>query len=572
MRIAVVKEKDCIAPDSCNYICAEVCPRVREGLKETVYARNNGKAAISEELCISCGICVKRCPTEAIKIINLPDEMMKDLTFQYGINTFRTFGIMTPIKSRVVGLIGRNGTGKTTNINLVSNQIKPNFGKFDDPPKDAEVIKHFRGKEIQQYLIDLYNSHISVAKKPQDFYLSGKVNEIVKLNKYGLVPPQLMERESATLSGGESQLIEIARTLDVDANVYIFDEPMNYLDVTKRIEVATLIRERLKDKTVIVVEHDLIMLDYLTDFVQILYGSDGNYGIMSRVMQTRNGINNYISGYLPTENVRFRNYEIKIGKERAVESNEMCLAWPEFSVRAGEFELHARSGDLYSGEILGIIGKNGTGKTTFIKSLAGVMETSNGTLNFDKRIAFKPQIIPRFDAIVGDVLSNVMADYASNEQATTILSRLGVDKLINKNIKTLSGGELQKVAIVSTLLSNADLFLFDEPSANLDVEDRLEVMEIIRNFINANMKSAIVIDHDIMFIDSVCSRALVFNGTSGVNGCTSEVYRAPKAINAFLSSINITMRRDKESNRPRINQPNSRLDLEQKERKEFFAE
>lgn len=175
MRVAVIKESECEAPDNCNYICAEVCPRVREGAKETVYARENGKAAITESLCISCGICVKRCPFDAIKIINLPDEMAKNLTFQYGINSFRTFNIATPIEKKIVGIIGRNGIGKTTNINIISNKIIPNFGNFDKVYSTEEVIKEFRGKDIQPYLTRLYSKELKIAKKEQNFSQTGKV-------------------------------------------------------------------------------------------------------------------------------------------------------------------------------------------------------------------------------------------------------------------------------------------------------------------------------------------------------------------------------------------------------------
>jgi ATP-binding cassette subfamily E protein 1 len=368
MRVAVIKESECEAPDNCNYICADVCPRVREGAKETVYARENGKAAITESLCISCGICVKRCPFDAIKIINLPDEMAKNLTFQYGINSFRTFNIATPIEKKIVGIIGRNGIGKTTNINIISNKIIPNFGNFDKVYSTEEVIKEFRGKDIQPYLTRLYSKELKIAKKEQNFSQTGKVKNIVKSNRFKLINQDLLDRDSESLSGGEAQLVEIAKVLDEEAEVYIFDEPMNYLDINTRFNVSKTIKEALKDKTVIVVEHDLVMLDYLTDFVQIFYGSEANYGVASHIMPSRNGINTYLEGYLPAENVRFRDYSIKIKKVLPATTNEPFISWPEFTIKISDFTLDTKGGRLFKGDVVGILGENGIGKSTFIKA------------------------------------------------------------------------------------------------------------------------------------------------------------------------------------------------------------
>jgi ATP-binding cassette subfamily E protein 1 len=572
MRVAVIKESECEAPDNCRYICADVCPVVRAGFKETVYARPNKKAAITEELCIACGICVKRCPFDVIRVINLPDEMMKEITFQYGVNTFRTFNIATPVEKKVVGLIGRNGIGKTTNINLISNVIKPNFGEYTKNFPSEDIIKKFRGKDIQPYLTDLYKDKIKVVTKPQDFELSGRVNEIVGKNRFGIVNNALMERDASTLSGGESQLVEIARTLDEDADIYIFDEPMNFLDIKHRLLVAESIRKNLKDKTVVVVEHDLVMLDYLTDLIQILYGSDANYGIVSHVMPSRNGINNYITGYLPSENVRFRNWEIKIKKTQSLATANPKVSWPDFEVDIGRFHLKTKAGKLYEGEVVGVIGENGIGKTTFMRALAGAVDTTGGPLDLGIKIAYKPQIIQRYDALVTDAFSAIKRDYASKQDIMNMISRLDVDKIVNKNIKNLSGGELQKVAIIATLINDAEVYLFDEPSANLDIEDRLETMSIISAFIGAKKKCAIVVDHDLMFLDSICSRSILFGGEGGIKGITDEITTTGSAINSFLKRVDVTMRRDKDSGRPRINLSGSRLDLEQKAAGKFFIE
>ena len=432
--------------------------------------------------------------------------------------------------------------------------------------------KEFRGKDIQSYLTKLYNNDLNIAKKNQSFSQSGKVGEIVRKNRFGIIAEDLMNREAETLSGGESQLVEIARVLDEEADVYIFDEPMNYLDINARINVATKIKESLLNKTVVVVEHDLVMLDYLTEFVQILYGSEANYGIASHIMPSRNGINTYLEGYLPTENVRFRDYSINIKKTLPSVTNEPFISWPEFIVKLDDFTLDTKGGKLYRGDVIGVLGENGIGKSTFMKALAGLIETSIGRLDLGIKIAYKPQIVKPFDMLVSDALLNMAPEYQNDMSITSALNKLGINRIINKNVKNLSGGELQKLAIMMTLMQKADIYLIDEPSANLDIEDRLECMNIISSFISSRSKCAIVVDHDLTFLDSTCPKSILFRGKKGINGMTDEIENTGKAINSFLKGIGVTIRRDKDSGRPRINQRGSRLDIEQKAAGNYFAE
>ncbi len=570
MKIVTIKEKECQAPEACDYICAQVCPRVREGALGTVYKRENKKAAIDENLCIACGICVNRCPYDAIRVINLPDELNKELVFQYGINSFRTYNIVSPVEGKVIGILGRNGIGKTTNINLISNTLKPNFGDLLKGADEKEIVRRFRGKEIQPYLEKLYGGSIKISKKEQNLSFTGKVRDVVKKNRYNLVPDETMERDISSLSGGQTQLVAISAALDDDADVYIFDEPMNYLDIYQRLRIASIIKEKLKDKTTIIVEHDLVMLDYLTDFVQIMYGSESNYGIVSHLMQTRACINNYLEGYLPSENMKFRDYEIKIKGNVPDGSLEPLVSWPSFNAEVGQFVLSADQSTVYRGEIVGIIGENGLGKTTFAKAITGLVETDNGRLDLGIKVSYKPQFIEAYDAVVNDMLTAIRSDFLSNEAFSGIMKKLGIDRVLNKNVKNLSGGELQKLAVFSTLMRDADIYLFDEPSANLDLEDRLETINIIGSFIKVNKKAAIVIDHDLMLINAVSTRVALFDGIPNRSGYIKGISRTDDAINGLLKKVNITMRKDPDSGRPRINSPNSRLDIEQKKSGKLF--
>ncbi len=145
-----------------------------------------------------------------------------------------------------------------------------------------------------------------------------------------------------------------------------------------------------------------------------------------------------------------------------------------------------------------------------------------------------------------------------------ILDPLKIKKLYNKSIRNLSGGELQKVAVASCLLQKVDVYALDEPSAFLDVEDRIAVAKFLQKFVRSFGKSAIVIDHDLQLMDLVSDSMVIFEGESGVEGKATSPMSKANAMNRFLKSLDMSFRRDEKSLRPRVNKLESRLDKNQK--------
>src|SRR3989344_8877200 len=128
-RIAVVKKERCNPMGCGNYLCIRVCPVNRAG-KECIVIGEDKKALIDEELCIGCGICVNRCPYEAISVLNLPEELTQNPIHRFGKDQFALFSLPTPIFGKVVGILGVNGIGKSTAIKILAEITKPNFGRF----------------------------------------------------------------------------------------------------------------------------------------------------------------------------------------------------------------------------------------------------------------------------------------------------------------------------------------------------------------------------------------------------------------------------------------------------------
>lgn len=134
----------------------------------------------------------------------------------------------------------------------------------------------------------------------------------------------------------------------------------------------------------------------------------------------------------------------------------------------------------------------------------------------------------------------------------------------------LSGGELQRIRIALCLAKPAQVYILDEPSANLDIEKRLVVTRVVKRFILNNNKCAFIVEHDMMmavsFAQEYTSRILLVN-----DGAISEPMPFQTGINTFLQSLNITMRLAKNNNRPRINKVNSQLDKEQKKTRQYYS-
>ncbi len=586
-RVAVLDVDKC-KPKRCGRLCHRFCPIVRSHIEAIRF--ENDKAVIVESLCTGCGICIKKCPFKAISIINLPDELEKDCSHRFGENTFKLFRLPIPSSGMVLGLLGQNGVGKTTTLRILSGEIRLNLGNYEKPPGWDEILRHFRGSTLQDYFQKISEEKLGVSHKPQYVdkipkVVSGnvgqlleRVNERKNLDKLAeqLELEQLWNRPLEVLSGGELQRVAVAAVICREADVYLFDEPSSYLDVKQRLEVAKAIRSLKNDgKTVVVSEHDLAIIDYLSDQICILYGEPGVYGIVSNVHSVRTGINIYLQGYIPDENVRFRKEAIIFHEKPPTVSfgvGETLLKWGKTEKTYEGFKLVANEGEIKRGEIIGILGPNGIGKTTFIKILAGI-EKADSKEKFDElKVSYKPQYISaEYSGTVQELLISVAKEnFSSSWYKTEILQPLGVDSLLDRNVTELSGGELQKVAIVACLSQKAELYLIDEPSAYLDVEERLNMARIVRRVIEAHNVTAFVVEHDVVAQDFLADRLMVFTGEPGVKGFANKPTTLRDGMNTFLKQMDVTFRRDPLTKRPRVNKENSRLDKFQKQIGEYY--
>jgi ATP-binding cassette subfamily E protein 1 len=667
-RIAIVDKEKC-KPTKCSKECIKRCPPQRSGKKvieiidiedigfsksidssktivsivQNMEIDKNKIAKIVESQCIGCGQCIPACPFSAIKIVNVPEENPLDIVHRYGPNAFRLYKLPLMKKNSVIGLVGQNGIGKTTLVDILSNKFLPNFEQFIKPPTAQEIITRFRGSVMQTYLKDLYGNKLVFSIKEQKIkqMIKGKQNftvreyvyeqlsigsitgstelnsdQLAKLDVLSLT--NLLENKLSTLSGGELQRLLICVTCLKPANVYIFDEPSNFLDVKQRLEVAKLIRSVSNTNTyVLVIEHDLSLMDYIADDIHILFGVPSAYGIVSNALTVSNGINEYLEGYIKTQNIRFRDEAFNLKQQNEIQLSELgtenasiiqrqlpnTISYDDTIITYPNFTLKIPSGIIsLSNNINVILGENGTGKTTFINYLASHTDMScRSTPEHTWGISYKDQHtnIRKFFNKTTNLYPTVLELFfhSATKKAyldpvfqSDVISTLGIKQLEVRTLDELSGGELQRVMITYCLATPANIYLLDEPSSNLDIENRLAVTKAIKKFASSFDKCIFLIEHDIMMSVSIAQEfgsKILFVKKNITNNnentlskqtvstvSTVSTISAPldflTGINYFLSEMGITMR-IAGHNRPRINKYGSQMDQEQKRNGTYYG-
>jgi ATP-binding cassette subfamily E protein 1 len=584
-RIAILLNERC-HPKQCQWECQAYCPPVRMG-QECIVEGPLGKPVISESLCIGCGICVHKCPFDAIKILNTPQADETEIVHRYGYNGFRLYRLPLPPTTGITGLLGPNGTGKTTALRVLAGTDVPNLGDYAQPADWAKVLARFRGTALHAHFERVARGELRTVLKPQyvdrlaeaDATVLGHVGDgpaaRAAVEKVGLGAKQ--SRRLSEISGGELQLVALARTLATDADLYLIDEPSSYLDIVHRLRVARILRELGQTKSVVVVEHDLALLDYLADQAHLIYGEPAAFGVITHPLAMRTAVNTYLTGYLKDENVRFRPEPVRFVAHppRPVARPNALVRFGAFAKEFPSFTLSTEPGAIARGETIGVVGPNATGKTTFVRLLAGAEVPTRGSPPDGVTVSYKPQYLKatqtwslreRSAALAGD------PTFDARTFERELVPGLHLDEVLDVALTDLSGGELQRAAVALALARPATLYLLDEPSAYLDADERMSMARLLRRQVERQAASALVVDHDVYFLDLASDALLVFRHPDGDDGrgVGEGPFPMREGMNRLLREVDVTFRRDAETLRPRINREGSALDREQRAKGEYY--
>ncbi|NON62182.1 ATP-binding cassette domain-containing protein, partial [Acidianus sp. RZ1] len=322
------------------------------------------------------------------------------------------------------------------------------------------------------------------------------------------------------------------------------------------------------------------VVDFLTDLVSIMYGEGGVYGKVSKTYSSRVGINNFLDGFLPAENIKFRESNIKFNIR---ELSDLDLAknvntrvrWSKIVKDLEGFKLIVEEGEAREGEVIGILGQNGIGKTTFARILVNEIKPEYGEISPPGlTLSYKPQkLVADYDINVQEFLENFRKDILSTSSwfFEEVIRKLGIHRFLESKVKELSGGELQKVYVAASLSREADIYVLDEPSSYLDIEERYVVSKAIKRITRERKSVTFLIDHDLAIHDYISDRIMVFTGKPGIEGIGNAPTTLKRGMNEFLKVVGITFRRDSDSGRPRVNKLDSFLDRIQKQKNEYYS-
>ncbi|RBI59685.1 ribosome biogenesis/translation initiation ATPase RLI [halophilic archaeon] len=573
--------------DEVRNIAVKYDPLNQSSGRKGFYVTEDGELHIDDDAVIEeHRIVANKIPNDSIKIVRLPAQR-GELVHQYGENGFRLYELPAPVENHVVGLLGPNGVGKSTALRILGGRLRPNLGNLDDEPDWDTIVREFRGTAVQNYLEKLRDGNVRAAYKPQridqltDRY-DRTVRELLAERDERNTREELVDRlqlnhigdrRVADLSGGELQRTAIAATLIADADIYLIDEPSSYLDVSHRLTVARVLADLADGHEVIVVDHDLITLDVASNEVHVFYGDPGGFGVVSRPLSARRGINQFLEGHLQAENVRIRETAVNFlqrSSRREIEGPPV-LEFPALRKEFDSFSLRVESGTIHGREILGIFGRNGLGKTTFARLLAGSLEPDEGEVDANITLSYKPQYLdPSFEGTVQELFAG-QVDVYDREFQTGIQEPFDLEPLFDKQIADLSGGELQRASIALALARDADAYLLDEPSAYLDVNQRTSFAATLRQFVERTGSPCLVVDHDLLLLDYLSDRAMVFEGEPGASGVGRTPEPVRQGMNRFLKTVGVTFRKDPNTGRPRANKPGSQKDREQKDSGDYYA-
>lgn len=447
-----------------------------------------------------------------IKIDNLSYENRKDVLSDIQIKVN---------KGDFIVLTGLSGCGKTSLIRLITGLV-PNV--YEGIYKGKIELK---GKDILEYREgEIYKSLSYVFQDPKDQFFSTNVEDEIALvgENLGMERKALIKRVDEVinllnieklrnrsifeLSGGEKQRVAIASALVYDSDIIIFDEPSAALDYKSTMQLKKILID-LKNmgKTIIIAEHRLFYLSDILD--KMIYMKDGK--VIS--IYKREELN---------EELRRKLLLRSFKEENLISNSNSCLGTKVFSCENINVKsiVNNLSFSLKKGEIMALLGANGTGKSTISKKICGLLSTkgiiSSGK-NKSRRLKNTYYLMQDVDSQIfyESVEAEIIVDIKDKsylEKAANLLKRVDLFDKRLEHPQELSTGEKQRLTIATALLQKRELLILDEPTAGLDYKRMNEIAKLIKDI--SLYLPVIIVTHDIELIFKIANSALLLSKRS----------------------------------------------------------
>ena len=457
---------------------------------------------------------------------------IRELSFKYkGGSDYSLKDINLKIKKgECILLCGRSGCGKSTLLKLM-NGIIPEF--YDGDISGSVMVNGMNTFTTPIYKLSKDVGSVFQNPKTQ-FYTTNTTDEIAfGLENYGLERAEinkkieevknifnleaLMNRNIFELSGGEKQKIAIASAYALDPDILVFDEPSSSLDIDSMRELSKII-EKLKavGKTIIIAEHRLWYLKSVADRAIYLENGEIIKEYSMEEIQNLTEEERLKTGLRHTE---FQDGNFKRKTNTLKNATELEI-YDVLYKRKKKTILKIDNLNFERGKIIGIIGKNGMGKSTFARIVCGLEKQSSGKIcKGDGQLSCKNRIKNSLlvmqevnnqlftDTVYDEI--NLTSD-ADDKKINICMRNMQIDNLKQRNPHTLSGGQKQRVVILSALFSNKPFLFFDEPTSGLDYSNMKVVAENINNF-KEEKNLILIISHDYEFLEEVCDEFIYFS-------------------------------------------------------------
>lgn len=439
---------------------------------------------------------------------------------------------LTVPKGQCVLLTGSSGCGKTSIIRLINGLI-PAFHEGD-----LKGTVEIAGKPVSEYKPEELSCLVgSVFQNPRSqFFNLDSTSEIAfGCENIGISRMEIQERISRTvkelnierlldrnifeLSNGEKQMLAIASAYAMEPDIFVMDEPSANLDTFAAEQLGKIIAYlKSVGKTIVIAEHRFHFLKGLPD--RILHIENGK--IQTEWSETE-------FAQMREEQRRslgFRAYDLRdvfldpnkkdIQKKPHLSISDLSVGYRRNHPVIHEIDLNASAG-----EIIGVIGKNGHGKTTFAKCLCGLIKESKGEIKLDTSPLSHKKRVNRFYLVMQDTNYQLFSDRVEGELSISmkkkggfgsaerhaVLAMLRLDKYAERHPLSLSGGEKQRLTIATSMAQHSSVIILDEPTSGLDLENMLRVKEMLTD-LRLRGKTIFVITHDYEFLLSTCTRII----------------------------------------------------------------